>query len=76
MTRTIPVIERQSPVPGYLSYHKREYERTGRLIPRVNTARNIAEKFEENGSFISIIVKVKEGTYHLVGYYVYLCEMH
>jgi len=74
MTRTIPVIERQSPVPGYLSYHNREYIRHGRLVPRVSSARNIAEKFEETGPFMAIIVKVKEGSYHLVGYYVYLYE--
>lgn len=72
---TIPVIIRQSPVFGYISHHKKEYIRSGRLIPRISTAKNIAEKFEENGPFMALIVKVKEGT-HLIGYYVYLCEVN
>jgi hypothetical protein len=74
MTRTIPIIERKAPLPGYLDYHKREYMRTGRLIPRIDSARKIAESFEENDPFMAIIVKIIEGSRN--GYYIYLCEMH
>jgi len=71
-TKNITVIERDPPLPRFIQYRNNEYQRSGLEHKNIRIAKNIAMKFETNGNFNVLVVKIKN--VKPSAYYVYVNE--